>query len=396
MDDSWWLASDGKWYPATSHPNYQPPPRPDPPSPPEPDGPSGPTVIGTPGSGPAEVANRWQQGADGERATADALMKLPSTYRIIHGLKVGAGKGDIDHLVVGPTGVWVIDSKNDAGEFTAGNGTLWKGKYPISQKVESVEAQARYARFALGVDANPVLCFVQAKLPRPAQMVGRVRVVELDALAQHIMAGQTLMLPQHIEGTVGRVGAWISRPPIMPTSVPPVRPEPAPRSRSRRSGPPQSVPPASERGGSGNRRRRSPLTALVSGLIAIVLVVGACSVALVMAGKAAENLTERTRATTTTLVGAGYLKVDIDCPAPNGGHRMKPRSIAELGDEIRVSATINGAAQYLGQFRSYQPIEPIRGLAPNTTVGFDIQLVDDVGQGGPSYHLDITAPATPC
>ena len=156
MDDSWWLASDGKWYPATSHPNYQPPPRPDPPSPPEPDGPPGPTVIGTPGSGPAEVANRWQQGADGERATADALMKLPSTYRIIHGLKVGAGKGDIDHLVVGPTGVWVIDSKNDAGEFTAGNGTLWKGKYRSPRR--SSPSRRRHAMPASLSASTPTRC----------------------------------------------------------------------------------------------------------------------------------------------------------------------------------------------------------------------------------------------
>lgn len=388
IDATWWLASDGKWYPPTSHPNYLPPSRPDPPAPPSADPPvvPGPNVIGIPGSGPAEVVDRWQKGVDGERATADELMKLPTTFHIIHGLKKGPGRGDIDHLVIGPTGVWVIDSKNDAGELTAGKGTLWNGRYPITNKVEAVEAQARYAREVLGADTNPVLCFVQAKLPRPAQMVGRVRVLELGSLSEHIMAGQVTMLPEHVQAAVERVGDWLRRPPATGSATPGSSRRPAGSS----SLAPPPMPSAIV------RNRRSPLVSLVAGLLVLALLVGACSLAIAAFTTASRNLASSSDTTTTTLVGPGYLAVQVDCPAPNGGHRLNPRVRNSPSGPIRVSAIVDGTPQYLGEFVNGQPLPPIEGMAPATTVGFDVQLVDAVGQGGPSYRVDVTTPATPC
>ena len=71
------------------------------------------------------------KGVAGEQATAAELATLPSSYRVFHGLKIGSTKGDIDHLVIGPTGIWVIDSKAWSGALTEGKGMLWRGATPI-------------------------------------------------------------------------------------------------------------------------------------------------------------------------------------------------------------------------------------------------------------------------
>nr|WP_269432519.1 nuclease-related domain-containing protein [Paenibacillus sp. VKM B-2647] len=62
-------------------------------------------------------------GDEGERSTAHQLRYLGSEYRVLHNRQVRAGGGSqqFDHIVVGPNGVFHIDSKHWSGEvrFTA-------------------------------------------------------------------------------------------------------------------------------------------------------------------------------------------------------------------------------------------------------------------------------------
>ncbi len=126
-DPSWWLASDGKWMPE-SHPSHRTPAPTE-----DEDAAPGPTVEGAAGAGPARMAEANRKGEAGEQATGDALMGLPSSYRVAHSLRMGKRRKDIDHVVVGPAGVWVIDSKHWSGELTAGKGTLLAGADPDPQ-----------------------------------------------------------------------------------------------------------------------------------------------------------------------------------------------------------------------------------------------------------------------
>ncbi len=281
-DPSWWQASDDKWYPPELHPSATPtePPPPEQPAGPPAEKPTGPTVIGTPGVGASEVAERERKGIEGERATSEALSDLPSSYRVAHGLKIGTTKADIDHLVIGPSGVWVIDSKNWSGSLSAGKGTLWRGRRPIRREVASVENQAAYAQSVLGLDTNPTICFITTRLPRPAQMVGRCRVVSLDVLVPYIEATPTVLTPEQVDAAWTKVEAWAVKPPVvepatnrgaaLPVSSP-ASPTPTkattrstPNRRAQRSAPRQpEARPAVEEAYHGARRRR------VLGLMAI-------------------------------------------------------------------------------------------------------------------------------
>ena len=54
----------------------------------------------------------WSRGAKGEKIVAKKLKKLPKKYTAIRDVKIPNLGGDIDHVVVGPTGIYVIETKN--------------------------------------------------------------------------------------------------------------------------------------------------------------------------------------------------------------------------------------------------------------------------------------------
>jgi uncharacterized membrane protein YuzA (DUF378 family) len=60
---------------------------------------------------------KWRKGAVGECVVADVLSALSDHYSVINGLNTASG--DIDHVVVGPTGIFAIETKNWRGTVTA-------------------------------------------------------------------------------------------------------------------------------------------------------------------------------------------------------------------------------------------------------------------------------------
>lgn len=59
---------------------------------------------------------KWKQGAEGERWTARALGRLEPEWRSVHGRE--ARYGDLDHITVGPGGIFLLNSKNLYGTLT--------------------------------------------------------------------------------------------------------------------------------------------------------------------------------------------------------------------------------------------------------------------------------------
>lgn len=54
--------------------------------------------------------------AVGEIQVGDALDRLGDDWVVTHALPVGAGNIDIDHLVIGPGGVYVVNTRNHTGQ----------------------------------------------------------------------------------------------------------------------------------------------------------------------------------------------------------------------------------------------------------------------------------------
>jgi hypothetical protein len=77
----------------------------------------------------ASNARAWYLGALGEIVVAEKLEQLGPKWRVINAVPVGAGGSDIDHVVVGPAGVFTINTKAHANKkvWSAGNALRIKG-----------------------------------------------------------------------------------------------------------------------------------------------------------------------------------------------------------------------------------------------------------------------------
>jgi hypothetical protein len=61
----------------------------------------------------------WQIGAWGEQATAKVLRKLEREgWIVLHDLPSGHGNANVDHIAIGPGGVYLLDSKQLGGSVT--------------------------------------------------------------------------------------------------------------------------------------------------------------------------------------------------------------------------------------------------------------------------------------
>jgi hypothetical protein len=56
--------------------------------------------------------SNWSAGKRGEMAISQALKDLPDGYVLLNDLMLPDGKGNVDHLVMGPNGLFVIETKN--------------------------------------------------------------------------------------------------------------------------------------------------------------------------------------------------------------------------------------------------------------------------------------------
>jgi hypothetical protein len=126
------------------------------------------------------AAELHERGAQGEETTAIALGTLPAEYwTVLHDLRwPGRRYANVDHVVIGPPGVFVIDSKNWAGRISVHDGVLRCNGYRKEREVAgAAEAALAVARLTtvVGPDlVHPVLCFI-----RDEEVVGRARDVWL-------------------------------------------------------------------------------------------------------------------------------------------------------------------------------------------------------------------------
>lgn len=72
----------------------------------------------------------WYKGALGEVAVGRLLERLGSDWTVLHAVPVGVGTSDIDHVLIGPAGVFTINTKNHMGQsvWVAGRTLMVAGK----------------------------------------------------------------------------------------------------------------------------------------------------------------------------------------------------------------------------------------------------------------------------
>jgi hypothetical protein len=76
-----------------------------------------------------------------------------------HDLAMPDSPANLDHLVVGPSGVFVIDSKDWTGQVhQSSDGLLWHNHYRLDRTLASIRWQAETLGRLLGVPVAPLVC----------------------------------------------------------------------------------------------------------------------------------------------------------------------------------------------------------------------------------------------
>jgi hypothetical protein len=152
-------------------------------------------VLGLGGAFAAVVAwprsdpSRWARGAAGEVVTAAILESLPRRrWVVLHDLALPGSRANVDHLVIGPTGVWVIDTKAYRARITARRRQVLVAGAPM--RTEAVCWEAQVVSRLLGVAARPVIAMHARGLPRKGRRMSGVRVVPAGQLVRRLRRGQ--------------------------------------------------------------------------------------------------------------------------------------------------------------------------------------------------------------
>lgn len=119
-----------------------------------------------------DTAVAFRKGAEGEGLTAATLSELPDSYSVFHDLTHPSIGGNIDHIVVGPTGVFALETKNWRGMVTlSGQGTLTvDGQHDKTQDGKAILGRSLNLKKKIEALSN-INLFVQAVMVFPKASV---------------------------------------------------------------------------------------------------------------------------------------------------------------------------------------------------------------------------------
>ena len=155
---------------------------------------------------PRQSTTAWRTGADGESAVAAVLDGLAKNgWRALHDRRVPGKRSNIDHVAVGPSGVWTVDAKRYKGKLTVHrSGVVKVAGRDVTKLLDQARDQAAVAAIALAGDApvpvvEPVLCFVGTELPRRHTVVGGVHLVTRKGLVRLLTRSPKVLTEDEVE-----------------------------------------------------------------------------------------------------------------------------------------------------------------------------------------------------
>ena len=152
---------------------------------------------------PSSEAIAWRRGAAGERRTARLLGPLEQLgWVVLHDLAVPGGRANIDHLAIGPGGIFVVDSKQYRGRLQLdGSGRLWHGRYPLAATLQAVSLEADQAARVLpdpGVVVVPIVAVHGAQVAWGKVVMNGVPIVPARRLPSMLRQLPAVLGPQRV------------------------------------------------------------------------------------------------------------------------------------------------------------------------------------------------------
>ena len=139
------------------------------------------------------------KGARGEEAMAGMLARLSDDWHIYHDFV--AGKYHVDHVLVGPAGVFAVETKNWRDQVALESGELIAGGHvpdhpPIAQATAEAKAVgAVLARAGWTGEVFPVVCFASGTFKDGFAQSGKVLVANAEAFVKWLVEQPSVHAP---------------------------------------------------------------------------------------------------------------------------------------------------------------------------------------------------------
>jgi hypothetical protein len=151
---------------------------------------------------PGPEARAWRRGAVGERHTARLLAGLERQgWAVLHDLAVPGSPANLDHLVIGPGGVFVVDSKQYRGRLQVDpTGRLWHSRYPLASTLRAVSFEADRAAQVLADPqvVVPIVAVHGPQVPWGKVVIEGVPVVSARRLPSMLRALPVVLGPERV------------------------------------------------------------------------------------------------------------------------------------------------------------------------------------------------------
>ncbi len=136
------------------------------------------------------LVERRDRGAVAEEHVGGVLDQLDrGRWRVIHDATLG--RGNVDHIVIGPPGVFTIETKSHPGPIRVGrvHGAI----------LAQAQAQGKAIGWVTGTDVEPLIVFSRAWVDRPGARRKGVRVLPARMLLSHLEHGQMRMSSSDVD-----------------------------------------------------------------------------------------------------------------------------------------------------------------------------------------------------
>jgi hypothetical protein len=144
------------------------------------------------------LVERRDRGASAEEHVGSLLEALPSdAWHVIHDASLG--RGNVDHILIGPPGVYTVETKSHPGPVRVGR--------LHGSTIRQAQAQRKLVEQATGASVEPLLVYSRAWVDRPLARRKGVRVLPARMLIGHLRDRASSLSREEIELAHGRLVA---------------------------------------------------------------------------------------------------------------------------------------------------------------------------------------------
>jgi len=154
-----------------------------------------------------QTTSAWRKGAEGERRTAKYLAGLDEAgFVVLHDRRVPGYGGNLDHVAIGPSGVWAIETKRLSGKVEIDGDHLRIGGWRQDKIIDQVYREAIAVQVALrdeldplGLTVTPIICLHDGELPWLNRTVRGIKLASARGLVRALSGGQPRLTAEQVQ-----------------------------------------------------------------------------------------------------------------------------------------------------------------------------------------------------